>query len=166
MKNSWIIDISYGHESFREEAPEELVQQRVSSILETLGVEPCELSVSFVSDDEIQELNKTYRDRDETTDILSFVQDDEVEDFSWPELVYEDDAQPAEIRVLGDMVLSLDTLKRNAQSFSVETDEELFRLLIHGVLHLLGFDHATNDESEPMLVQQEQLLVKLGGSKR
>jgi len=167
MKKDWVVDITYEDESYQEIAPESLVEQRVFTVLETLDVEPCELSLSFVSDTAMQELNRTYRDKDESTDILSFVQDDDVEDFCWPELSFSgDSAPPVELRVLGDMVISIDTLKRNAQSFSVGVDEELFRLLIHGLLHLLGFDHASNDATEPMLVQQEQLLMKLGGKQR
>jgi len=167
MKKEWVVDISYEDDSYQETAPEALVETRVFAVLEALDVEPCELSVSFVGDAQMQELNRTYRDKDESTDILSFVQDDDVADFCWPQLAFADDsAPPVELRVLGDMVISIDTLKRNAQSFSVEVDEELFRLLIHGLLHLLGFDHASNDATEPMLVQQEQLLMKLGGNKR
>ena len=167
MNKDWVVDITYEDESYQEIAPESLVEKRLFAVLEALDVEPCELSLSFISDTQMQELNKTYRDKDESTDILSFAQDDDIEDFSWPELSFAgDSAPPVEIRVLGDMVISIDTLKRNAQSFSVEVDEELFRLLIHGLLHLLGFDHASNDASEPMLVQQEQILMKLGGEKR
>ncbi|NBK24255.1 MAG: rRNA maturation RNase YbeY [Spirochaetia bacterium] len=167
MKKDWVVDISYEDVSYQDAAPEDLVENRVFSVLEALVVEPCELSVSFVGDDHMQELNMAYRGKDESTDILSFVQDDDVEDFCWPELSFAgDSAPPVALRLLGDMVISIDTLKRNAQSFSVEVDEELFRLLIHGLLHLLGYDHASNDATEPMLVLQEQLLIKLGGDKR
>ncbi len=167
MKKELVVDISYDDDSYREVAPVELVRKRIVSVLEALGVDPCELSLSFVSDVRMQELNKTYRDKDESTDILSFVQEEDLQDFSWPELSFSGDSTPpVELRVLGDMVISIDTLKRNAQSFSVDVDEELFRLLVHGLLHLLGFDHASNDALEPMLVQQEQILMKLGGIKR
>lgn len=166
MKKDWIVDITYADESFQKIAPEPLVEQRIFAVLETLDMEPCELSLSFVNDAQMQELNKTYRNRDESTDILSFVQEDDVEDFCWPEVSFAGDSvPPVEVRMLGDMVISIDTLQRNAQSFSVTVDEELFRLLIHGLLHLLGFDHASNDSNEPMLVQQEQILIKLGGNK-
>jgi probable rRNA maturation factor len=161
-----IIDISYEDERFREIAPEELVLSRLQKILAELGKEGCEFSVSFVSDDSIQELNKTYRGKDEPTDILSFVQQDDVQDFDWPDLEYEEGEEGEDGNtILGDMVISLDALQRNAQSFTVSSDEELFRLLIHGVLHLLGGDHETNEESEPMLIQQEEILSRLGGKK-
>jgi probable rRNA maturation factor len=165
MKES-IIDISYENEQFKELAPEELVLSRLHSILKELGQEGYEFSVTFASDEAIQELNKTYRGKDEPTDILSFVQMDSSDDFDWPEFESNSDEETEDMNtVLGDMVISLDALQRNAQSFTVSPDEELFRLLIHGVLHLLGGDHKTNDESEPMLIQQEELLSRLGGKK-
>lgn len=160
-----IIDISYESEEFRDAAPEALVLSRLQSILGELGQEGCEFSVTFASDATIQELNKTYRGKDEPTDILSFVQMDSPDDFDWPDFETDEDDEDMNT-VLGDMVISLDALQRNAQSFTVSPDEELFRLLIHGVLHLLGGDHKTNDESEPMLKEQEELLSRLGGKKR
>ncbi len=60
--------------------------------------------------------------------------------------------------LLGDMIISLDSMRLNCETFSVGEGEELLRLLIHGTLHLLGEDHESNDELEPMLQQQERLL--------
>ncbi|MGD9926298.1 MAG: rRNA maturation RNase YbeY [Sphaerochaeta sp.] len=165
--NRYYIDVSYEDVQYAEQAPSQMVVEHLEKVLTMLGQPSCECSVSFVSDDTIQDLNRTYRDKDEPTDILSFVQEEDVEDFSWPEVqVGLIDGPPEEIRVLGDMVISLDALKRNALSFSVEPDEELFRLLIHGLLHLLGEDHSSNDADEPMLIKQEKLLHQLRGSKR
>ncbi|WP_320129283.1 rRNA maturation RNase YbeY [uncultured Sphaerochaeta sp.] len=162
--NEPILDISYEEEQYKKLAPEDLVVSRLKAILAELKKENSEISVTFASDATIQELNKTYRAKDEPTDILSFVQTDEINDFDWPDFSYEQGDEPEEGNiVLGDIVISLDTLQRNAQSFTVSIDEELFRLLIHGVLHLLGGDHKTNEESEPMLRQQEELLSRLGG---
>ncbi len=167
MSATHFIDVSYEEEAYRSEADEQKVLSILTKTLDLLDQGSCELSVSFVSDETMQGLNKEYRDKDEPTDILSFAQQDEVEDFSWPEVQYEgEESLPEEVEVLGDMVISLDTLKRNAQSFSVEEEEELTRLLIHGLLHLLGEDHESNDVHEPMLVKQEQLLNQVRGSKR
>ncbi|MCK9598796.1 MAG: rRNA maturation RNase YbeY [Sphaerochaeta sp.] len=164
---TYYIDVSYEKEAYQQIADQMLVIKRLEEVLLLLDEGSCEFSVSFVSDEAMQQLNKKYRDKDEPTDILSFVQEDDVEDFTWPEVVFEESGSlPQEIHVLGDMVISLDTLKRNALSFSVEPDEELHRLLIHGLLHLLGEDHETNDADEPMLVKQEQLLQQVRGSKR
>ena len=126
----------------------ESVEETLIFALNYLEVEPCEVSVSFVSDATIQQLNKQYRNLDEPTDVLSFAQE-EGEGFSGP------------VRILGDIVISLDTMERNALLFDVEPSIELQRLLIHGVLHLLGRDHATNEEREEMLLLQEKILGHL-----
>jgi probable rRNA maturation factor len=95
--------------------------------------------------------------KDEPTDILTFVQTDG--DVSFP-----DERGEGCARVLGDMVISLTSMNRNAEQFGVSPDEELYRLLIHGTLHLLGGDHKTNDPKEPMLQKQEAILRALKGS--
>ena len=164
---TYCIDVSYENEEMKSKAPQALVVQLLEKVLSLLGEDSCECAVSFVSDPTMQAMNKAYRGKDETTDILSFVQQDDIQDFSWPELELEGiEGEPEEITLLGDMVVSLDTLKRNALSFSVEPDEELFRVLIHGLLHLLGEYHETNEADEPMLQKQEQLLLQVRGSIR
>jgi probable rRNA maturation factor len=158
-----VIDISYEQPEFEQTAPRQLVLSRLLSILQELGQDGCEFSVTFATDETIRELNRRYRDKDEPTDILTFVQADGPGELFWPDA---DGGDEGAARLLGDMVISLDALQRNAQYFTVSTDEELYRLLIHGVLHLLGGDHETNDASEPMLIEQEALLSRLGGTKR
>lgn len=111
-----------------------------------------DFSVHFVSDEEIRALNREYRDKDEPTDILTFAMKDG-EDFIVPCEEEED---------LGDFFISLDSMRRNASEFGVPEEEELDRLLLHGMLHLLGYDHKSNDFStEPMLVKQEILMKDL-----
>ena len=120
-------------------------------ILSYLG-ENGEFSIHFVTDEEIQALNRDYRGKDEPTDILTFrILDGE----EFPSF-------PGEEKELGDMFISMDAMRRNAAEFSVSPDEELFRLLLHGVLHLEGYDHQTNDfSSEPMLMRQEEIIKKI-----
>jgi probable rRNA maturation factor len=102
-------------------------------------------------DQTIKALNARYRGRDEATDVLSF------------ELGAEETGDDGSARWLpGDIVISLDGLEENARYFKVSEDEELRRLLIHGILHLDGMDHQTNDEAEPMIVLQERILTRLG----
>ncbi len=125
----------------------ELFLQRIFIFL---GIDEKECSLTFCDDEEIAELNMSYRKKEGPTDILSFVQLDSVdEDF------------PVDESILGDMIISLDTLKRNANYFNVSEDVELHRLLIHGVLHLIGMDHETNNSNEPMLILQEKILEDL-----
>ena len=124
-------------------------QPLILKILDLIGVDGVEISCSFVSDTTIQELNKTYRGKDEPTDILSFCQP---ADDDW--LGHKEEAG----RLLGDIIISTDAVYRNCADFDVPIKEELPRLLIHGTLHLLGEEHVTNDSNEPMLVHQESIL--------
>ena len=93
----------------------------------------------------IRELNASFRDVDAVTDVLSFPAEDE------PTRPY-----------LGDIALSLPVIEEQASAFSVPFREEVLRMLIHGVLHLIGYTHQTNDfTSESMLVLQEKIVAQL-----
>lgn len=129
----------------------ESIGRDLDLILSYLG-EAGEFSVHFITDEEIQALNRDYRGKDEPTDILTFrILDGE----EFPSF-------PGEEKELGDMFISMDAMRRNAAEFSVSPDEELFRLLLHGILHLEGYDHQTNDfSSEPMLMRQEEIIRKI-----
>lgn len=144
-----IIDVSYELEEYSEIYEEQRLVSLLNAIFDLVKVDNVECSCSLVTDQTMQELNTTWRGKNESTDILTFAQEEGVE---WPE---------GELRILGDIIISPDFLKRNSEYFMVDKDEELLRLLIHGVLHLLGEDHETNDSTEPMLLRQEQLLVQL-----
>ena len=130
-------------------APEwlEKIRPFVTKVLEKLEYNGWEISVMFCKDPFIQELNKQYRELDMPTDVLSFEQGD----------VYIDE-DDKEWFAAGDIVISVDTLARNAQEFNVSMDEELKRLLIHGVLHLAGYDHSDNSPEQEMLKFQETIL--------
>ena len=118
-----------------------------------------DFSVTFVTDSEIQELNKEYRGIDAPTDILTFRLDDTP---SFPISFEDEDVDFLNNEEMGDVFISLDTMRRNAEEFGVREEEELSRLLLHGILHLRGLDHKTNDfEKEEMLKEQEDVLAKL-----
>ena len=118
-----------------------------------------DFSVTFVTDSEIQELNKEYREIDAPTDILTFRLDDTP---SFPISFEDEDVDFLNNEEMGDLFISLDTMRRNAVEFGVREEEELSRLLLHGILHLRGLDHKTNDfEKEEMLKEQEDVLAKL-----
>ncbi|MCE1196823.1 rRNA maturation RNase YbeY, partial [bacterium] len=118
-------------------------------VLESLGKDDWTLSLLFCGDEFIQTLNRDYRGRDEATDVLSFCMGDTVED------------EGRSLFLAGDIVISLPALARNAIEFSVPEDEELRRLIVHGILHLSGLDHCDNDPAQPMLQEQERLLASL-----
>ena len=118
----------------------------VKSVLRKLNLKNWELSVLFCNNLYIKKLNAQYRNKDEPTDVLSFPLGE---------------TGPAGQYLAGDIVISLDALQENSRYFNVTEDEELRRLLIHGILHLSGGDHDTNNGKEPMLETQEALLAGL-----
>jgi probable rRNA maturation factor len=130
-------------------------------VLEELGRDGWDLSIFYCGDQFIKNLNSRYRNLDEATDILSFSQEGEAA----PAMT--DPGQAAgpggdgAAFLAGDIVISLETLAKNAEYFNVSPDEELRRLLIHGILHLTGMDHRTNEKTEPMLRLQEKILANL-----
>lgn len=122
------------------------------TVMKALDIDGWDLSLALCGDETIKTLNASYRNKDEPTDVLSFESGESWED---PELG---------TRTLpGDIIISLDSLAKNAEYFRVSMDEELRRLIVHGILHLNGMDHQSNDAEEPMLVCQEALLANLTG---
>jgi probable rRNA maturation factor len=115
-------------------------------VLEKLGYDGEELSILFCTDAFIQELNKSYRSIDAATDILSFENGDSYTDESGVEWI-----------TAGDLIISLDTLPKNAAYFGVPENEELKRLLIHGTLHLNGMDHG-DSHIEPGIEPEDEML--------
>ena len=139
--------------SFNDEPPGSIdpvrVENFISEVLNDLNLKNWDISLLFCDDAFIQNLNKQYRDIDSPTDVLSFEQGDE----------YFDDA--GETRFMaGDIVISLDSLRFNAEEFNVDINEELKRLIVHGILHLNGMDHSDNSPEQEMLKFQEELLVQ------
>jgi len=100
-----------------------------------------EISILFTDDRNMRYFNKTYRKLDRTTDVLSF-----------PQGICDHNC------VLGDILISVDSVKRQADSYGVRTQEEIDRLLIHGILHLLGHDHKNKKERDIMR-EQEDILI-------
>jgi probable rRNA maturation factor len=118
-------------------------------VLARLGRDKWDLSILLCDDKTISALNLQYRGKAEATDVLSF-------------MMGEGEPFPHAGRcVPGDIVISLDTLRENASRFNMSEDEELRRLLIHGILHLDGMNHRTNGKAEPMLRLQEDILAEL-----
>ncbi|MCB0330368.1 MAG: rRNA maturation RNase YbeY [Bdellovibrionales bacterium] len=110
----------------------------------------CQVSVVLTDDNEIQNLNREYRNKDKPTDVLSFSQLD---------ITLEEEG-PLLGESLGDIVISVETAERQAKEQGVSLQEELSRLLVHGLLHLFGYDHegVPDDHAEEMFSLQEKLL--------
>ena len=129
-------------------------------LLSLLSLDHCELSLVLTSDALIQELNRTFRGKDCATDVLSFPQLDG--DGASPSL--SPAAMPAP---LGDVVISIETALRQARRLGVPLKERLRTLLIHGVLHLLGYDHEKSPaEARRMFAYERALAAKLSIDRR
>ena len=118
-------------------------------VLDEIKRDNWELSILLCGNKTITALNTQYRNKPEPTDILSFNLGEEIQE------------QDRTVYLPGDIVISLETLRENAKYFAISEDEELRRLIIHGILHLDGMDHKTLDTGEPMLVLQEEILNRL-----
>jgi len=111
-----------------------------------------ELSISFVDEEEIQAINRDYRDKDKVTDVISFsLEEDEpeIEGLDIP-------------RVLGDIIICLEVAKEQADSYNHSLSRELGFLALHGFLHLLGYDHMTEVDEKEMFSRQDEILNEFG----
>ncbi|RIN87079.1 rRNA maturation RNase YbeY [Mammaliicoccus sciuri] len=114
--------------------------------------EEAELSISFVDEEEIQAINRDYRDKDKVTDVISFsIEEDEpeIEGLDMP-------------RVLGDIIICLEVAKEQAESYNHSLSRELGFLALHGFLHLLGYDHMTEEDEKEMFSRQDEILNEFG----
>jgi probable rRNA maturation factor len=115
-------------------------------VLEALGLDASELSVSLVGDAEIRRLNRRYRGKDRPTDVLSF---------SLREGEFGDVATS-----IGDVVISLETAKRQALENGFTLHEEVDRLLVHGILHLAGYDHEVSPREERRMKRKASEMLR------
>uniref|UniRef100_UPI003556CF13 rRNA maturation RNase YbeY n=1 Tax=Alicyclobacillus tolerans TaxID=90970 RepID=UPI003556CF13 len=127
------------------------VQRVLDAAGKQLDVEG-EVSVSFVDDEEIHQLNRDYRNVDRPTDVLSFALE-EGEDFP---------VEEGEPVLLGDIVVSIPTAISQAQDYGHSVQREIGFLLVHGFLHLLGYDHQDEEAEREMFQIQEDVLTGLG----
>ncbi|MDV2683124.1 rRNA maturation RNase YbeY [Alkalihalophilus lindianensis] len=114
-----------------------------------------ELSITFVDEKRIQEINKEYREKDAPTDVISFALNDEVD--GEMDLVME--GMP---NALGDIIISVAHISRQAEEYGHSFDRELGFLAVHGFLHLLGYDHMSEEDEKAMFSRQEEILSAYG----
>ncbi|MFP4373450.1 MAG: rRNA maturation RNase YbeY [Spirochaetaceae bacterium] len=133
------------------------VEGFVLRVLERLGITGWELSILFCDDSFIHNLNATYRGIEAPTDVLSFSQT-EGPGVDHPLPPSTGGGRPV---AAGDIVISLDTLNRQSAEYHVDLEEELKRLLVHGILHLAGHDHGETHDDGDMMGIQEGLLSQL-----
>lgn len=121
-------------------------------VLAAEGVErDVEISLSYVDEDEMHDLNRQWRDIDRTTDVLSFECDS----------AFDEDIPLDEVLELGDIILAPEVIARQASGFGNDPADECRLMLVHGLLHLLGYDHIEDDEAEEMEAREDALLREL-----
>jgi len=124
------------------------IEKAISTTIETEQAEGnFEVSVSFVTNEEIRELNKIYRNVDCETDVLSFPMDDE------------EDVEG--VIMLGDVILSTEKIIEQAAEFGHSLEREMIYLTVHSMLHLLGYDHIGYDEKEEMRTREKEVMKAL-----
>ena len=135
-----------------EEFPyEEIIEKVVNKAFEVEGVKKASCSIIIVDNTFIHKLNKEYRGIDRVTDVISFALEDD------KSMVIPDD-----VRLLGDIYICLDKAKEQAKEYGHSLERELCFLAVHGVYHLLGYDHETEEDAKIMFKKQEEVLMEYG----
>ncbi|WP_203246881.1 rRNA maturation RNase YbeY [Sporosarcina beigongshangi] len=115
-----------------------------------------EVSVTFMTDEAIQEVNAEYRGKDMPTDVISFA----LEEMTEGEVaIVVEEGMPT---VLGDILISVETAARQAEEYGHDFRREMGFLALHGFLHLLGYDHMTEDDEAKMFGRQKEILASFG----
>lgn len=118
--------------------------------MDYLKIDNPEFNIIFVDDEEIREINKSYRRIDKVTDVISFALEDDK--------TFNTD----KFRFLGDIYISLDTARSQAKEYGHSLKREICFLSIHGILHLLGYDHMNKEDEKVMFSLQEEILTGYG----
>ena len=134
------LKIYIKNEAGLDRAYRDRAKKLLSLSLKELHLDKAELSVLFIGDSGIQALNRQYLGKNRPTDVLSFPMDD-----------------PS---VIGDIVISVDRAREQSKEFGVSLNEELARLLVHGLLHLLGYDHVKGGRQAKKMRDREEGLLR------
>lgn len=138
-----------------------LLTKTVQSALKTEGFEtPAEVSIVLVENEEIRGINREFRDKDSVTDVLSFPML-EMEDGSLTQPLKASDMDGGRV-FLGDLVICVPRALEQAETYGHSVEREMAFLTVHGVLHLLGYDHEKPGKEAAMFQKQEQILRELG----
>ena len=129
----------------------ETVEKVLYSAIEKEKLENVSFNLIIVDNEYIHELNRTYRNIDRETDVITFALEDE-----------DTIIIPDEERILGDIYISIDKAKQQAEEYGHSLLRELSFLAVHGFYHLLGYDHQTKEEEKIMFTKQEEVLEAYG----
>jgi len=160
------LQLEWNNEQEAIEVPDAWIA-RLTELLRLAGeaekIEDGEVALTFTDDERIHELNREYRGIDRPTDVLSFaMQEDTDEEL---EIVYEveDESEPAPVAdLLGDIIISVERAKAQSEEYGHSLEREIGFLFVHGFLHLLGYDHESEEEEAVMTAKQEAILQQAG----
>lgn len=125
----------------------EIVKKSISEVLKEENLDDnVQVSISFVGDEEIQELNRDFRGVDSSTDVLSFPMDDEFK---------------IEETILGDVIINTKRVVEQAEEFGHSNTRELSYLTVHSILHLLGYDHMEEEDKTVMRAKEKSIMKSL-----
>lgn len=132
----------------------EILEPLLTYALEVENVDNLEFNVIIINNEEIHKINKEYRGIDRPTDVISFALE------NYKDIKYEND-----YRVLGDIYISIDKVREQAKEYGHSEKRELAFLAVHGLLHLLGYDHMEKEDEKVMFSRQELILDGYGITK-
>jgi probable rRNA maturation factor len=152
MNMNIIVDIDHRQDVLTlSQAQETLIRKAIAACYEMEGLpEDYEVSLSFVMNAEIQELNRQYRGKDEPTDVLSFPMEGPPD---------------APEKLLGDIVISVEKMVEQAQEYGHGINREMIYLIVHSTLHLMGYNHLDDQEKAVMRQKEEAVIDQLALSR-
>lgn len=128
----------------------DILKDFINYCIKKLKLKNALFNVIIINNDSIHKINKEYRNIDRPTDVISFALEDDL------------DITLRDIRMLGDIYISYDMVKKQANEYNHSTKRELCFLAIHGLLHLLGYDHMNKEDEDKMFSKQKELLDNYG----
>ncbi|MEI7026698.1 rRNA maturation RNase YbeY [Paenibacillus sp. y28] len=164
------LTMDWTNEQDEIELPEGIIE-KLEQLLQIAGREEGvtfgDVAVTFTDNETIRQLNRDYRGIDKATDVLSFAMQEETDEE--PEIYFDEaDLEEAEgedlvdVEPLGDIVISVARAKEQSEEYGHSLERELGFLFVHGFLHLLGYDHGSEEEEKNMFARQEHILAQAG----
>ncbi len=150
------INVLVSSNDQRYQIHEQAVQDIATEILRKLNVHSCVIDISFITQETMLDLCKRFVQKDYATDVLSFGQ------VEWkPEDIRQLKPLLLNDQTIGDVVICLDVAKKNSQNIGQSLEREVAFLILHGILHLMGFDHIIEDDRTQMRAQEERVMNTL-----
>lgn len=162
-----MVELVWENQQDKVEITDELFNKIKLSIEKTLEYEEfcedCEISLTFVDNEEIRELNNASRGKDSATDVLSFPLLEQEDDGTL--IIYDEDIVDGKV-LLGDIVISAERAKEQSEEYGHSLVREMCFLAVHSVLHLLGYDHERSEKEEKLQFEKQEEILNLLGITR